>query len=71
MLSNIEVKAAASVVDKILQDILIGQDGLPRKREQVRLISEMLQSATDACTEPSCVAESIAISFSNLNKSLG
>lgn len=67
MLTNVEVKAAASVVDKVLHDILTGQDGLPRKREQVRLISELLQSATDACTMPVGVAESIAINFGNFN----
>jgi len=70
MLTNVEVKAAASVVDKVLHDVLTGQDGQPRKREQVRLISEMLQSATDACTMPVSVAESIAVSFGNL-KPLG
>jgi len=65
MLSNTEVKAAASVVDKVLYDILNGQDGQPRKREQVKLIAEMLQSATEACTKPSCVTEAFAIGFSN------
>lgn len=69
MLTNAEVKAAASVVDKVLHDILTGQDGQPRKREQVKLIAEMIQTATEACTEPTCAAEAIAVTFENLKTS--
>lgn len=69
MLTNSEVKAAASVVDKVLQDVLVSQDGRPRSREQVRLIAEMIQSATEACTVPRGIAESIAINFGNIKQS--
>lgn len=66
MLTSAEVKAATSVVDKILSDILVDHNGQPRKREQVRLIADILETATDACTVPTCIGEAFAISLGNI-----
>ncbi len=68
MLTNAEVKTAALVVANVLHDILIDHGGQPRKREQVKLIAEMIQNATEACTMPQGIAESIAISFGKIQK---
>lgn len=61
MLNNAEVKNAASIVDKVLHDILYNHDGQPRKREQVKLIADMVQSAVSSCTVPTDLATAISL----------
>lgn len=57
MLNNFEVKAAAAVVDRVLNDILIDHNDQPRKHEQVKLIASMIQNATGACTDQQFIVD--------------
>lgn len=61
MLNNAEVKEATSIVDKILHDVLYSSNGQPRKREQVKLIADIVQSAVSSCTVPTDLASAISL----------
>ena len=60
MLTNQEVAEATQVVNAAL-GLILGDKCAPRKREQVKLISEMLQTAIDACTVPGTIFEAIGL----------
>lgn len=64
VLTNTEAKAAVDAANKVLNVILLNQEtGLPRKREQVRLIAELIGQAVNACTIPNTLPDMMAVAM--------